>query len=114
MVVKRIAYIDNSRKYNCCVRKIGTVLTSYLSKIEDPIYKAIKQPKFCYSPEEAESISGQMIGEYLITKQTGEKGRICNSVMVTERKFPRKEYYFAIMMERAFSVSELEYLIILS
>lgn len=45
-----------------------------------------------------------MINDYLITKQTGEKGRICNSVMVAERKFPRKEYYFAIMMERAFSV----------
>uniref|UniRef100_T1HFZ7 Succinate--CoA ligase [ADP-forming] subunit beta, mitochondrial n=1 Tax=Rhodnius prolixus TaxID=13249 RepID=T1HFZ7_RHOPR len=59
--------------------------------------------RMVFSPEEAESISGQMIGEYLITKQTGEKGRICNSVMVTERKFPRKEYYFAIMMERAFS-----------
>jgi len=38
----------------------------------------------------------------LITKQTGEAGRICNMVMVTERKYPRKEYYFCIMMERAF------------
>lgn len=44
-----------------------------------------------------------MIGQYLVTKQTGEKGRICNKVMVTERKFPRKEFYFAVMMERAFS-----------
>ncbi|KAK6633313.1 hypothetical protein RUM43_000879 [Polyplax serrata] len=55
------------------------------------------------SPQEAKAIASQMIGQYLITKQTGEKGRICNSVMVTERKFPRKEYYFAVMMERAFS-----------
>lgn len=45
-----------------------------------------------------------MIGQYLVTKQTGEKGRICNTVMVAERKFPRKEFYFAIMMERAFAV----------
>lgn len=44
-----------------------------------------------------------MIGQYLVTKQTGEKGRICNKIMVTERKFPRKEFYFAVMMERAFS-----------
>jgi Succinyl-CoA synthetase, beta subunit len=44
-----------------------------------------------------------MIGDYLITKQTGEKGRICNAVMVTERKYPRKEYYFAFMMERSFA-----------
>lgn len=60
---------------------------------------------YLYRPEEAEKVAGQMISDYLITKQTGEKGRICNSVMVTERKFPRKEYYFAVMMERAFSVS---------
>lgn len=43
-----------------------------------------------------------MLNQYLVTKQTGEKGRICNSVMVAERKFPRKEFYFAVMMERAF------------
>ncbi|GLG92791.1 Succinate-CoA ligase subunit beta [Gryllus bimaculatus] len=58
--------------------------------------------RMVYTPEEASDIAGKMIGDYLITKQTGEKGRICNAVMVTERKFPRKEYYFAIMMERAF------------
>jgi hypothetical protein len=46
-----------------------------------------------------------MIGQYLVTKQTSEAGRICNSVMITERKFPRKEYYIAVMMERAFAVS---------
>lgn len=60
---------------------------------------------YLYRPDEAETIAGQMISDYLVTKQTGEKGRICNSVMVTQRKFPRKEYYFAVMMERAFSVS---------
>uniref|UniRef100_A0A1B6DJG0 Succinate--CoA ligase [ADP-forming] subunit beta, mitochondrial n=1 Tax=Clastoptera arizonana TaxID=38151 RepID=A0A1B6DJG0_9HEMI len=59
--------------------------------------------RMVYTPEEAEDIAGQMLGDYLITKQTGEKGRICNAVMVTERKFPRREFYFAIMMERAFS-----------
>lgn len=58
--------------------------------------------RMVYTPEEAGDIASKMIGDYLITKQTGEKGRICNAVMVTERKFPRKEYYFAIMMERAF------------
>ncbi|XP_059489825.1 succinate--CoA ligase [ADP-forming] subunit beta, mitochondrial [Neocloeon triangulifer] len=59
--------------------------------------------RLVYSPEEAEEIAGKMIGQLLVTKQTGEKGRICNAVMVAERKFPRKEYYFAIMMERAFA-----------
>jgi len=58
--------------------------------------------KTVYSADEAESVASKMIGDYLITKQTGEKGRICNSVMVTERKFQRREYYFTIMLERAF------------
>jgi len=42
-----------------------------------------------------------MIGHKLITKQTGERGRICNSVYVVERKFARKEFYLAILMDRA-------------
>lgn len=59
--------------------------------------------RMVYTPDEAADISGQMIGQLLVTKQTGEKGRICNSVMVTERKYPRKEFYLAVMMERAFN-----------
>lgn len=46
-----------------------------------------------------------MLGKLLVTKQTGEAGRICNAVMVTQRMFPRKEYYLAVMMERSFGVS---------
>jgi len=46
-----------------------------------------------------------MIGQHLVTKQTGSAGRICNKVMVAERKFPRREFYFAVMLERAFNVS---------
>merc|ERR1711976_1016053 len=56
-----------------------------------------------YSADEVENASKGMIGDYLITKQTGAEGRICNSVMVTERKYTRKEYYIAIMNERAFN-----------
>jgi succinyl-CoA synthetase beta subunit len=42
-----------------------------------------------------------MIGHRLITKQTGEKGRPCNSVYIVERKFARREFYLAILMDRA-------------
>lgn len=61
--------------------------------------------KIVYSAEEVEKIAKQMIGTRLITKQTGEKGVPCNQVMISERLYPRKEYYFAIMMERAYGVS---------
>ena len=57
-----------------------------------------------YTPEEAEEAAAGMIGDFLVTKQTGEAGRICNAVMVTERKYTRKEFYIAFMNERAFSV----------
>ncbi|XP_029458735.1 succinate--CoA ligase [ADP-forming] subunit beta, mitochondrial isoform X2 [Rhinatrema bivittatum] len=58
--------------------------------------------KIVFSPEEAKDISSRMIGKKLFTKQTGEKGRICNHVFICERRYPRREYYFAIAMERAF------------
>ena len=51
-----------------------------------------------------------ILGDYLITKQTTAEGRICNSVMITERKYTRKEYYLAFMNERAFSVSQVLYI----
>merc|ERR1712141_480715 len=69
--------------------------------------KFSKYPKggvqLLYSPEEIESAAKGMIGDFLITKQTGAEGRICNSVMITERKYTRKEYYIAFMNERAFN-----------
>merc|ERR1712119_5494 len=59
--------------------------------------------KLVYSPEEVEESAKGMIGDFLITKQTGADGRICNSVTITERKYTRKEYYIAFMNERAFN-----------
>ena len=43
----------------------------------------------------------QMIGHKLMTKQTGAAGRLCNSVYICERKFARREFYLAILMDRA-------------
>jgi len=77
---------------NNCTQYIHSVLLNLLSSL------------LC-SPEEAKSLASQMLGKLLITKQTGEAGRICNAVMITQRMFPRKEYYLAVMMERAFGVS---------
>jgi len=69
--------------------------------------KFSKYPKggvqLLYSPDEIEAAAQGMIGDYLITKQTGAEGRICNSVMVTERKYTRKEYYLAFTNERSFA-----------
>jgi succinyl-CoA synthetase beta subunit len=42
----------------------------------------------------------QMIGHKLVTKQTGAGGRLCNAVYICERKFARREFYLAILMDR--------------
>lgn len=54
-----------------------------------------------YSPTEAKMFAEQMIGHKLITKQTGAAGRLCNAVYICERKFARREFYLAILMDRA-------------
>ncbi|CAG8585835.1 5816_t:CDS:2, partial [Scutellospora calospora] len=53
-----------------------------------------------FSPTEAENFAKQMLGYKLITKQTGSAGKICNSVYLVERKYVRREYYFAILQDR--------------
>jgi len=54
-----------------------------------------------YSPTEAKMFAEQMIGHKLITKQTGAAGRLCNAVYICERKFARREFYLAVLMDRA-------------
>lgn len=58
--------------------------------------------KLVYSPEEARDIAKNMLGHRLYTKQTGREGKPCNVVMVCERVFTRREFYFAITLERAY------------
>lgn len=55
----------------------------------------------CSSPSQVSQYAEKMIGHKLMTKQTGAQGRICNTVYVAERLYVRKEYYFAIVMDRA-------------
>uniref|UniRef100_A0ACB8FXI5 Beta' subunit n=1 Tax=Sphaerodactylus townsendi TaxID=933632 RepID=A0ACB8FXI5_9SAUR len=58
--------------------------------------------KVVFSAEEAREVSSRMIGKKLFTQQTGKKGRICSQVLVCKRIYPRRECYFAILMEPSF------------
>ncbi|XP_059170899.1 succinate--CoA ligase [ADP-forming] subunit beta, mitochondrial-like [Physella acuta] len=58
--------------------------------------------KLVYSADEAKDIASKMLGQKLYTKQTGSEGRICNKVLVVERLYIRREFYFAITLERSF------------
>ena len=53
------------------------------------------------SPAQAKEFASKMLGAKLITKQTGAAGRECNAVMLAERMPPQKEYYAAILNDRA-------------
>lgn len=57
----------------------------------------------CYSPDRAADVADNMIGQYLVTKQTGDAGRLCSTALVTERLYLRREMYFAITYDRASS-----------
>lgn len=41
-----------------------------------------------------------MLGQKLVTKQTGPAGKICNAVYICEKKYIRREFYLAILMDR--------------
>lgn len=50
---------------------------------------------------EAPTIAGKMLGEVLVTKQTGEAGKPVNTVLVAKKMQFTKEMYFAILLDRA-------------
>jgi succinyl-CoA synthetase beta subunit len=58
--------------------------------------------KVCSNPKEARETSKNMIGKTLVTKQTGETGKPCNGVLVSEFFTIAAEKYFAILMDRSF------------
>lgn len=59
--------------------------------------------KIVFSADEVYEISKQMLNQKLVTAQTGPQGVLCKEVMIVERLFPRREYYFTLMMERAYN-----------
>jgi succinyl-CoA synthetase beta subunit len=52
------------------------------------------------SAEEIGIIANQMIGQVLVTHQTGDSGKAVNKVMVAQAVDISKEYYLAILMDR--------------
>ncbi|RBP45292.1 succinyl-CoA synthetase beta subunit [Roseimicrobium gellanilyticum] len=50
---------------------------------------------------EAEDIAGKMLGQTLVTHQTGPDGKLVSKVLVAKSVDIAKEYYFAILLDRA-------------
>ncbi|MGF1483196.1 MAG: ADP-forming succinate--CoA ligase subunit beta [Opitutales bacterium] len=56
--------------------------------------------KVCSSVEEAAAAARAMLGNVLVTHQTGPEGRQVNTVYLTEASTIAKEYYLALLMDR--------------
>src|SRR5947207_371073 len=55
----------------------------------------------CKSPAEVRDIASKMLGQTLVTHQTGPAGRIVNKVLVADSAGIAREIYFAILLDRA-------------
>jgi succinyl-CoA synthetase beta subunit len=57
----------------------------------------------CKTPAEIRDTAAKMLGETLVTHQTGEDGRVVRKVLVAKSVEIQKELYFAILIDRAIS-----------
>lgn len=53
------------------------------------------------TPEEVRDVAANMLGQILVTHQTGAAGRTVNKVLVAESADISREIYFAILLDRA-------------
>ena len=58
---------------------------------------------FATTPEEARDIAAKMLGQTLVTHQTGPDGKLVSKVLVAEAVDIARELYFAILLDRASS-----------
>ena len=59
--------------------------------------------KIASSADEAVSFAKQMMGQVLVTKQTGAEGRQVNTLLIAAAAKIKKEFYLAVLLDRATS-----------
>ncbi|MBA3762660.1 MAG: ADP-forming succinate--CoA ligase subunit beta [Chthoniobacterales bacterium] len=57
--------------------------------------------QLCKSPAEARELAAKMLGQTLVTHQTGAAGRVVNTILVARSVGIAREIYFAILLDRA-------------
>jgi len=53
------------------------------------------------TPDEVRDVAAKMLGQILVTHQTGPDGRLVNKVLVAESADIAREIYFAVLLDRA-------------
>jgi succinyl-CoA synthetase beta subunit len=56
--------------------------------------------QLCKSPAEARELAAKMLGQTLVTHQTGPSGRVVHKVLIAESAEIAREIYFAILVDR--------------
>ena len=59
--------------------------------------------KICRTADEAMKMAAAMLGQVLVTKQTGPEGRLVGKVLVAGAPNIKKEFYCAVLLDRALS-----------
>ncbi len=59
--------------------------------------------KLAKSVDEAVNFADNMLGKVLVTKQTGPEGRLVQTILVAAAETIRKEFYIAVLLDRAAS-----------
>jgi succinyl-CoA synthetase beta subunit len=59
--------------------------------------------KLCKTAEDAYEKAKAMLGQTLVTKQTGPDGRLVSTLLVAEAPMLKKEFYAAVLLDRATS-----------
>jgi succinyl-CoA synthetase beta subunit len=57
--------------------------------------------KIVQSANDVQTNTEKMLGNYLVTKQTGEQGQLCQKVLINKGITIQDEKYFAILMDRS-------------
>jgi len=59
--------------------------------------------KVCATADEAAQTAGSMLGQVLVTKQTGPEGRLISRVLVEQASNIKSEFYVAVLLDRGSS-----------
>ncbi|HEV7869121.1 MAG TPA: ADP-forming succinate--CoA ligase subunit beta [Chthoniobacteraceae bacterium] len=57
----------------------------------------------CETPEEARDLASKMLGQTLVTHQTGPEGKLVSKVLIAEALDIERELYFAVLFDRGSS-----------
>lgn len=59
--------------------------------------------KICRTPEEVYEMAKAMLGQILVTKQTGPEGRLVSRLLIESASAIKKEFYLAVLLDRSIS-----------